>query len=75
MIVETALNWLSEKGIELLSGGIISICKLLAEQSQVFIVGALIGAFFLMIGNKKTGNKITSTSILLYVILKVIALC
>lgn len=69
------LSWLGEKAVELLNGGLVGLCGALAAQTQVFMVGALIGGFFIMLGNKNTGTKITSTSILLYVILKVIGSC
>ena len=63
MMMENALNWLIEQASKLISGGLVGICKLLAEQTHVFIFGAIIGALFLIIGKKDTGNKIMSTSL------------
>nr|DAG16340.1 MAG TPA: hypothetical protein [Caudoviricetes sp.] len=74
-MLSEGLNWLCEKAVELLSGGLVSICGALAAQSEVFVIGALIGAFFIMFGKKATGTKITSTSIFLYIILKVVGTC
>lgn len=73
--MEVVLNWLGEKAVEILNGGLVAVCGTLASQTEVFMIGALVGAFFIMLGNKNTGTKITSTSILLYVILKVIGSC
>ena len=74
-MLSQGLEWLCEKAVEFLSGGFITICGVLAAQSEIFVIGALVGAFFIMMGNKQTGTKITSTSIFLYVILKVIGSC
>ena len=73
MTMENALNWLIEQASKLINGGLVGICKLLAEQNQVFIIGALVGALFLIVGKKDTGNKIMSTSIILYFALKVVS--
>ena len=73
MAMENALNWLIEQASKLISGGLVGICKLLAEQTHVFIFGAIIGALFLIVGKKDTGNKIMSTSIILYFALKVVS--
>ena len=74
-MLSQGLEWLCEKTVEFLSGGFITICGALTAQSEIFVIGALVGAFFIMMGNKQTGTKITSTSIFLYVILKVIGSC
>ena len=74
-MLSQGLEWLCEKTVEFLSGGFITICGALVAQSEIFVIGALVGAFFIMMGNKQTGTKITSTSIFLYVILKVIGSC
>ena len=49
MTMENALNWLIEQASKLISGGLVGICKLLAEQTHVFIFGAIIGALFLIV--------------------------
>ena len=71
--MENVLNWLIEKASGLISGGLAGICGLLVEQTQVFMIGAVIGALFLIIGKKDTGNKVMSTSIILYFALKVVS--
>ncbi len=65
---EDKLSW----GLVKLGEGVKVICDSLAQQDFVFIAGALIGAFFIMAGNKNIGTKITSTSIILFIILKVV---
>lgn len=66
---EDKLSW----GLIKLGEGLKVVCDSLVQQDFVFIVGAMIGAFFIMSGNKNVGTKITSTSIILFVILKVVA--
>ncbi len=66
---ENKLSW----GLVKLGEGVNVMCDSLAQQDFVFISGALIGAFFIMAGNKNIGTKITSTSIILFIILKVVA--
>lgn len=74
-----AIEWVCNKVMVFFGDGLMNgftaICGALSEQSEVFLIGAIVGAFFLMMGYKETGNKITSTSILLYVILKVVGAC
>lgn len=72
--MENALNWLGDKGLELIGGGIVGVCKLLAGQTTVFVIVAIAGAYFIMMGYKDTGNKIISTSVITYLILKVVSL-
>ncbi len=55
--------------------GLKTVCDNLAQQEFVFVIGALIGAYFMIAGNKKVGTKITSTSFILYIILKVVTSC
>ena len=66
---EDKLSW----GLIKLGEGLKVVCDNLVQQDFVFIVGAMIGAFFIKSGNKNVGTKITSTSIILFVILKVVA--
>lgn len=67
------LEWIGEKGLKIIGGGIIGACKLLAAQTPVFIIVAVGGAYLVMLGNKETGNKIISTSVITYLILKVVS--
>ena len=70
------ITWLSEKALELLSGGLINACKALSAQTHVFSIVAIVGAYLIMFGNKETGTKITSTTLIAYIILKVVgSLC
>ena len=68
------LGWLTEKVADLLNGGLVGICKLLSSQTSAFIGVAVIGAYLLMLGNKETGNKIFSTAVFVYLIVKVVSL-
>ena len=70
------ITWLSEKALELLNGGLINVCKALSAQTHVFSIVAIVGAYLIMLGNKETGTKITSTTLITYVLLKVVgSLC
>lgn len=71
--MENALNWLGEQVLNLLNGGLVGICEMLASQSSVFVLVALVGAYFIMLGNKQTGSKIMSTSVITYLIIKVVS--
>lgn len=68
---EDKVSWMIVK----FGDGVKILCDSLAQQEFVFIVGALVGAYFMIAGNKKVGAKITSTSFILYIILKVVASC
>ena len=71
--MENALNWLGEQVLNLLNGGLVGICEMLASQSSLFVLVALVGAYFIMAGNKQTGSKIMSTSVITYLIIKVVS--
>ena len=53
--------------------GISYVCQLLAGQSQVFIVGVMIGGVIIATGHKKLGIKVANTSVITYLILQVVA--
>ena len=67
------LNWLGDQVIDLINGGLIEICKTLAPQTSLFVLVALVGAYFIMMGNKQTGSKIMSTSVIAYIVVKVVS--
>ena len=71
--MENALKWLGEQVLNLLNGGLVGICEMLASQSSLFVLVALVGAYFIMLGNKQTGSKIMSTSVITYLIIKVVS--
>ena len=66
------LAWLTEKAMNFLSGGFISICGALAAQTHVFTIVAIVGAYLIMMGNKEAGTKVTSTTLITYIILRVV---
>lgn len=53
--------------------GVSYVCHLLANQSQVFIVGVMIGGIIIATGHKKLGIKVANTSVITYLILQVVA--
>ena len=67
------LEWLGEQVLELINGGLVGICNTLAPQTSLFVLVALVGAYFIMMGNKQTGSKIMSTSVITYLIIKVVS--
>ena len=66
------LSWLGEKAVQFISGGFVSVCAALAAQTHVFTIVAIIGAYLIMIGKKDAGTKVTSTTLITYIILKVV---
>ena len=63
------MEWILVKAGE----GISYVCQLLAGQSQVFIVGVMIGGVIIATGHKKLGIKVATTSVITYLILQVVA--
>lgn len=63
------MEWIFVKAGE----GISYVCQLLAGQSQVFIVGVMIGGVIIATGHKKLGIKVANTSVITYLILQVVA--
>ena len=63
------MEWILVKAGE----GISYVCQLLAGQSQVFIVGVMIGGIIIATGHKKLGIKVANTSVIAYLILQVVA--
>lgn len=63
------MEWILVKAGE----GISYVCQLLASQSQVFIVGVMIGGVIIATGHKKLGIKVANTSVITYLILQVVA--
>ena len=66
------MSWLGEKAVQFISGGFINICAALANQTQLFAIVAIVGAYLVMVGNKEVGTKVTSTTLITYIILKVV---
>lgn len=70
-----AVKWLVDgliKGLTWLGGYIDKGGDILAEQfGGVFMVAAMIGVFITMAGGKKLGTKVSSLSLVLYILLKV----
>lgn len=48
------------------------ITYLVVQFDGLFVVIAIVGVFIMMCGNRKLGNKITSLSILIYTIMRVV---
>ena len=63
------MEWILVKAGE----GISYVCQLLAGQSQVFIVGVMIGGVIIATGHKKVGIKVANTSVVAYLVLQVVA--
>ena len=53
--------------------GVSYVCQLLAGQSQVFIVGVMVGGIIVATGQKNLGIKVANTSVATYLILQVVA--
>ena len=66
------LSWLGEKAVQFISGGFVNVCGALAAQTHVFTIVAIVGAYLIMVGNKEAGTKVTSTTLITYIILRVV---
>ena len=66
------LSWLGEKAVQFISGGFVNVCGVLAAQTHVFTIVAIVGAYLIMMGNKEAGTKVTSTTLITYIILRVV---
>ena len=53
--------------------GVSYVCQLLAGQSQVFIVGVMVGGIIVATGHKKLGIKVANASVITYLVLQVVA--
>lgn len=53
--------------------GVSCVCQLLAGQSQVFVVGVMVGGVIIATGHKKLGIKVANTSVITYLVLQVVA--
>lgn len=67
-----ALEWVVTKFSDLTAEGVTMVLAktgmLIVNCEGLFIIVALIGVFFTLSGSRKTGTKITSASILLYML-------
>ncbi|MDF2701024.1 MAG: hypothetical protein K0Q49_2588 [Haloplasmataceae bacterium] len=67
-----AIEWVATKFSDLTAQGVTVIIaktgSLIVNCEGLFIIAGLIGVYFMLAGNRKTGTKITSTSILLYLL-------
>lgn len=66
--IEKTLNNACLLGIKIIKG----IVYILVQFDEVFIIIAMLGVFFMIFGNKKIGTKITSSSILIYTVLRMV---
>lgn len=72
------MNWLRSKASEWATGKVMEIkfkvatdtAELLNHLHNVFIIVAIVGVYFILAGDKKTGTKITSISFFSYLILR-----
>lgn len=75
-MLKNSVNWLFDKigkGFVWVLGGTAKGIGITAtELEPVFIVVAMIGAFFIIFGEKRWGTKLTSISIFAYVLVRVI---
>lgn len=73
------LDWLKTKAAELTASGLIAtvagLGKLALQFDDLLIIVAIIGVYFMIVGNKKLGTKITSGSILVYFLAEVMSKC
>lgn len=73
------IDWLKSKGVELAGKGVITtangIGALLVSMEGIFVIIAIIGVYFIVFGEKKWGTRLTSLSILLYLLGRVLQVC
>jgi len=73
------LEWVKNKAENLTTKGLSTtfsgIGKLVLQFDDLLIIVAIVGVYFMIVGNKKLGTKITSASILIYFLAEVLAKC
>lgn len=75
-MLKDAAIWVGNK----LAGGFIWVLKqmgiggavIVSELDYIFLLGAIVGVYLIMAGNKRLGTKFTSLSILSYLIARVV---
>lgn len=75
-MVSSVKDWTVDKivdGLVLIGNGILKLLETLIETGEpLFMIAAIIGLFIVISGNKKLGTKISSISILSYMVLRVV---
>ena len=68
--VGDAIKWLLTEGVKAIGVGAIALAKKLSGLDDVFVFVCLIGCIIIIIGKKELGTKLTSGSIIGYIICK-----
>ena len=68
--VVDAIKWLLTEGVKAIGVGAITLAKQLSSLDDVFVLIGLVGCMVIIIGKKELGTKLTSGSILGYIICK-----
>lgn len=64
------IKWLFSEGFKALGVATLTLAKTLSSMDNVFVLVGLLGCIVIIIGNKELGTKLTSGSILGYIICK-----
>lgn len=62
--------WLFSKGFKALGAAVIAAAKTLSGMDNVFVLVGLVGCIIIITGRKELGTKLTSGSIIGYIVCK-----
>lgn len=65
-----AIVWLLTEGMKAIGVGAITLAKKLSGLDDVFVLIGLVGCIIIIIGKKELGSKLTSGSIIGYIVCK-----
>lgn len=68
--VGDAIKWLLTEGVKAMGLGAIALAKRLSGLDDVFVLIGLVGCIVIIIGKKELGTKLTSGSIIGYIVCK-----
>lgn len=73
------MDWIKSKCAEIAGSGLLKTANglgtLLVSLEGVYIIIAIIGVYFIVFGEKTWGTRLTSLSILLYLLGRVLQVC
>lgn len=73
------IEWVENKVAELTAKGagatLSGIGKIVLQCDDLILIVGIIGIYFMIFGNRKTGTKLTSLSMLVYLLAEVISKC
>jgi len=69
-MLKNSMNWLTDRLGQFIAGG---IGYTTAQLEPVFVIIAMVGVFLILFGAKRLGTKLTSFSILVYTLTRIMS--